>query len=178
MSLSSQKDIEEYDNRMTIDENSTTSSNSSSSSIGISSMSLNRMINDRNRKSKRSRNNNSRSISIKEDCFLCTHGNKFYDSIKLPHVHKLFEILNEGYGHMKKEDLAVSIHLYYKNNIYNRKKNKMLEPYIVYEHLKGFHSLSALNFIVESIEECKEIKFLAKNSLCKQDGTIDPKQFA
>lgn len=115
--------------------------------------------------------------SIKDECFLCAWGNEFHDGIRIPHINRLFQIIHECYGRMKNQDLARALHLYFKKNIYKKGDMQMLEEYVIIEHLQGFHSLNALNFMIESINEWKSIKVIAKNSLCTEDGKMDLKMF-
>lgn len=128
---------------------------------------------------KRPRSEEAATVSIKKDCFLCSWGDKFHDGIRVPHITKLFQLMDKFYGIMSNYDLAESMHQYYVTHIYNKGEGMyMLETYAIIEHLESCHSLAALNFIVESIRKWKKVLFLAENSMTKSDHTIDGKAFA
>ena len=97
----------------------------------------------------------------------------------MPHIRALYEMIDKFYGRMPKGDLANAVYLYFKRNIYRKHSGmQMLYPYIVVEHLSGMHSYAAMNFIIESLEEQKQLRFIAKNAICRTDGTLDYKAFA
>ena len=116
-------------------------------------------------------------VSIKDDCFLCSHGDRFHDGMRVPHIAKLFEMIDKQYGQVDNPILAQDMHLYYKNNIH-KPGDQMLEVYMIIEHFEKRHSLSAENMIVESIRVCKNMKGLAVDAVFKRDSTIDYKAFA
>ena len=119
-----------------------------------------------------------RYISIQDDCFLCAWGNKFHDGIRVPHIQALYLMIDKFYGRMTNDDLANMVHLYYKRKIYRHGCGmQMLMPYVVVQHLEGNHSLSAVNFLVESVKDYMHIRAIAKDSIYQADGTIDYKAF-
>jgi hypothetical protein len=155
---------EEEDSLFSFDEEDPASS-STTSKIPLSQfMQRGGEDNDASRASrKRPRSQRGKSVSIKEECFLCSVGDKFHDGIRVPHISKLFEMMSQGYGTMSNHDLALAMHVYYKNVIYNAEEGTvMLETYMIMEHLEGRHSLAAENFIVESIRDYEQMKFLAR----------------
>lgn len=119
--------------------------------------------------------------SIKEECFLCAYGNSFHDGIMIPHIDRLFKIVEEFQGIIDTESLAKMIYLYYKEEIYNNKEYKgqyeKLPMHVIIEHLTQPHSLNAKNFIINSIRDFLQIRFLVKDKLCKNDGTLDLKYY-
>lgn len=117
--------------------------------------------------------------SSKDSCFLCAFGDRFHDGIRAPHIARLNNIYEKFYGKMSNYELANAMHLYFKANIYSEDDSiPMLEPQVILEHIEGRHSLAALNFIVESIKDYEQVKFIAKGCLCKADGTMDHRAFA
>ena len=115
----------------------------------------------------------------KEECFLCAYGDRFHDGIRAPHIARLVQIIDKFYGRMSNYELANAVHLYYKHNIYKEDEGMhMLEANVVLEHFEGRHSLAALNFIVESIRDYEQVKFISKGCLCKADGSMDHRAFA
>lgn len=115
----------------------------------------------------------------KDSCFLCQFGDRFHDGIRAPHIARLVQIIDKLYGKMSNYDLANAVHLYYMKYIYNEDEGtSILEAHVVLEHIEGRHSLAALNFIVESIHDYERVKFIAKGSLCKADGSMDHRVFA
>lgn len=120
-----------------------------------------------------------KAASSKDSCFLCAFGDRFHDGIRAPHIARLNDIYEKFYGKMSNYELANAMHLYFKANIYSEDDSiPMLEPQVVLEHIEGRHSLAALNFIVESIKDYEQVKFIAKGCLCKADGTMDHRAFA
>ena len=118
-------------------------------------------------------------VSSKDSCFLCAFGDRFHDGIRAPHIARLNDIYEKFYGKMSNYELANAMHLYFKANIYSEDDSiPMLESHVVLEHIEGRHSLAALNFIVESIKDYEQVKFIAKGCLCKADGTINHRVFA
>jgi hypothetical protein len=114
-----------------------------------------------------------------DPCFLCEYGNNFLDAIRVPHIHKLREIMDEYYGSVRNYDLAQFIHKYYMDYVYDASGDgEILHVHVILEHLEGRHDLSFKNFLVESIRDIKQIQFIAKNSIFRIDGTIDSKAYA
>ncbi len=115
----------------------------------------------------------------KDSCFLCSFGDRFHDGIKAPHIARLVQIIDKLYGRMRNKELAYAVHLYFMAKIYRKDEGMcILEAHVVLEHIEGRHSLAALNFIVESIHDYEQIKFIAKGCIMKADGSIDHKAFA
>lgn len=128
---------------------------------------------------KKRRQSGSRLSANREECFLCAYGDRFHDGIRAPHIARLVQIIDKFYGRMSNYELANAVHLYYKHNIYREGEGMhMLEASVVLEHFEGRHSLAALNFIVESIRDYEQVKFIAKGCLCKADGSMDHRAFA
>lgn len=115
----------------------------------------------------------------KDQCFLCQFGDRFHDGIRAPHIAKLNNIIDKFYGRMSNFDLACCVSLYFNEKIYAVTENiPMLRVEIILEHIEGRHSLNATNFLIESIHDYEKVKFIAKASLCKADGTLDKEAFA
>ena len=164
--------------------NSTSNSQNDTSLLGNKrkkSLNKNDKIKNKKRRVEKQDDNNYTSdnrLSIQNECFLCSSGDKFHDGIRVPHINRLFEIVRKFYARVKNEQLAIFVHLYYKNNIYNEDEGTpMLKPHIILEHFEGLHSLSATNFLVESIRDQKQLKFIFKNKICCSDGSIDYKAY-
>lgn len=128
---------------------------------------------------KKQRTSSTKKKLTKEGCFLCAFGDRFHDGIRAPHIARLVQIIDKFYGIMTNFELATALHLYYKEHIYNEEEGtQMLEIHVILEHIEGRHSLAALNFIVESIHDYEQVKFIAKGCLCKTDGSLDHRAFA
>lgn len=111
------------------------------------------------------------------ECFLCSWGNRFHDGVKAKHVNVLFGIL-DNYGACDNIELAMQIHLYFKEKVYRSEKGMcMLTTEIALEHIVGMHSLSAVVFIGESIRTWKQALFCFRDAIFKANGKFDKEAF-
>lgn len=113
------------------------------------------------------------------ECFLCAYGDDFHDGIHQTHINTMKRILKNNYGKVRNIELSQFVHLYFVKWVYRPDLGmEMLEADMVLDHIEGLHSLSAMNFIVESIRDFKKVRFIARDSMCRSDGTFDYKAFS
>lgn len=116
-----------------------------------------------------------------EECFLCSRGNSFHDIIYAKELENLKEIYNSQRAFSSDEELANTIHLYYKKHIYIKNKSMpMLTSQNVLLHLKNYgsdHTLNADEHIIKSVRIWARIRDNLLNILFHQDGKIDKDHF-
>ena len=111
-----------------------------------------------------------------DECFLCSHGNRFVDSIEAPHVNKMFDIIHESFGISRNEDIALQVHLYFMGEVYRPNRGMpILTREMVFEHLEH-HTLNARIYIGQHIKLWNRVFFLQMEKICLADGTLDLKQ--
>lgn len=110
----------------------------------------------------------------REECFLCSWGNRHHDGIKAKYVNALHDIMEQQYNVCNNVDLALQLELYYKKKVYRPNCGmSMLTKEIALEHIEGLHSLSATLFLGESIRACKKIMFGMQNAIFKANTKYD-----
>jgi hypothetical protein len=126
----------------------------------------------KNCKRKRGHDTNHRS-----ECFLCSWGNKFHDSIKAKHVNILFSIL-DNYAGCANEELADQLVLYFNRRVYKRGIGMpRLTREVALEHIE-LHTLSAIIHLGESVKLWRKIRFALQNAIFKADGKYDKEALA
>jgi hypothetical protein len=121
-------------------------------------------------------NNGHTRTGHRNECFLCSWGDKYHDGIKAPHVHKLTLILDEGYGICDNDELAQQVHLYFKENVYDKDAGmQMLTKKCVKEHIEEMHTLNVKFYIGESIRKWKKILYVLTNTMFKNGTELDTK---
>lgn len=116
-----------------------------------------------------------------EECFLCSRGNSFHDIIYAKELENLKDIYNNQRAFSSDEELANTIHLYYKKHIYIKNKSMpMLTSQNVLLHLKNYgsdHTLNADEHIIKSVRIWARTRDNLLNILFHQDGKIDKDHF-
>ncbi len=174
-SSSSSSDDEEDDSDMEAVMNSLGRSTDGSSD---SSAAAARRSKKRHKKKKRLVQQVPYDTREREECFLCSWGNRHHDGVKAKHVNVLHDIYDNQYAGCDNIDLALQMAAYFEAKIWrpNTGMTKLTKE-IALEHIEGLHSLSAVLFLGESIRACKKIMFGFQNAIFKANTKYDKDAF-
>jgi len=110
----------------------------------------------------------------RDECFLCSWGNRHHGGIKHKHIDALETIYGQYGEGCDNIDLALHLSIYYEKNVYKPGRGMtMLTKEIALEHIEGLHSLSATIFLGEAIRSCKKVMFGFQNAIFKANGKYD-----
>jgi len=116
------------------------------------------------------------------ECFLCSWGNSAHDGIYSQHLQKLRDIYIKNRAYVQDEALALMLHLYFKENVWDPRINgmPMLTSRNALMHIRNFgktHTLNASEHVIESIRFWSKVHQNLSKSLFRQDEKIDKDQF-
>ncbi len=112
----------------------------------------------------------------KDICPLCQWKN--HNDMNNKYIDRILLLINRHQYTMCNHELTEMICKYYESKVYMKEGYDMkLKSSTVLEHIEGKHSLSANQFIVDSIREHQKIKTMASESMFLSDDKVDHNAF-
>jgi hypothetical protein len=115
----------------------------------------------------------------REECFLCSWGDRFHDGLEAPAVIRLNLILDLNYGLVDNRAIAQMMHIYFKERIYDPTRGMaMLTQETVLEHIEQMHSLDPRIMLGETIRMYQRLIAVLQNEIFYGNGSFGRFQFA
>lgn len=131
------------------------------------------------RNEKKTRRKKPNATLHREECFLCSWGDRFHDGISAEAVNRLNKILELNYGQIENASIAQMLHIYYKKKIYDPSRGmRMLTQEVALEHIEQLHSLDPRIMLGEMIRRYHRLILVLENEIFYSNGAFGRFQFA
>lgn len=118
----------------------------------------------------------ARTEHIRE-CFLCSWGDRFHDSVYGTLVNRLHAIFSLNYGRVENAALAQMLHLYFKKRVW-QPGMPMLTQEVALTHIEQMHSLDPRITVGEMIRHYHRLFLTFQNEIYYDNGSFNPRAFA